>query len=655
MKKIHLSLTAMAVLMLAGCTDEPTSTSHEKSMAQGKTLEQILAEKSNSEEKALVKEGIQALLAGDYDKASQDFNIALVDDPTNTWLHTLNAMTYQLLARKGDVNQLEIAEAGYNQALKFDPTNAIASLQLGRIQKQQKRYEKAREEFANALLIEPQNLPALYELASTSYYLGDIKTAQAAIERYIKAAPNKAEAYRAAGMIMAASGKPQEALEFAKKYESLVENKSHARHVKNRVNEWKRLYDSGIIMLAQAEDAAAADPNAGAEGSTDSNAPAANGGDAANASAGNKQQASAAPAARAQMVAIDAIVMRISEEASTAKGNNILENFSLTLAPGTHMRARGHGIPATLNNADGTKTYQPVNFDGTSIFPPSTATTSPITSAVAGSVTGGGSPLSVSRLFTQGVSFGSVSYSLNIANATRKRIKVLDRPSVTTIVGKHAEFYAGIDLALGLAGQYGGNISKTPTGITVKVIPLSLEGDRVVLEIEVYGSLTPDLVNDVTKTFTEIQTSHVKTTVEMKLGETLMLGGINSHEDQADKSGFPLLQDIPGIQYLFSREATNSVRKSVTYLITPRTHEKTKADIKQAFSNSNIDAPTNLTELEMRNKDWFAPYNNNQVMILKYAAPLYREFRTGDITPVIWWQDEDFDEQITQIASFLYY
>ena len=78
------------------------------------------------------------------------------------------------------------------------------------------------------------------------------------------------------------------------------------------------------------------------------------------------------------------------------------------------------------------------------------------------------------------------------------------------------------------------------------------------------------------------------------------------------------------------------------------------ADIKQAFNNSNVDVPTNLTELEMRNKDWFSP-SNNQVMILKYAAPMYREFRTNDISPVIWWQHEEFDEQITQIASFLYY
>src|SRR5690606_7009432 len=125
----------MAVLTLTGCVEEPASKSHDKSTAQGKSLEQILSEKSNSEEKALVKEGIQALLAGDYDKASKDFNVALVDDPTNSWLHTLNAMAYQLIARNGDVTQLEIAEAGYNQALKFEPSNSIASLQLGRVQK----------------------------------------------------------------------------------------------------------------------------------------------------------------------------------------------------------------------------------------------------------------------------------------------------------------------------------------------------------------------------------------------------------------------------------------------------------------------------------------------------------------------------------------
>jgi tetratricopeptide (TPR) repeat protein len=661
LKKLHLSLTAMAVLILTGCVEEPTSKSHDKSTAQGKSLEQILSEKSNSEEKALVKEGIQALLAGDYDKASKDFNVALVDDPTNSWLHTLNAMAYQLIARNGDVTQLEIAEAGYNQALKFEPSNSIASLQLGRVQKQQKRYKEAQQEFANVLLLEPSNLPALYELASASYYLGDIKTARVAIERYIKAAPNKADAYRAAGMIMAASGKSLEANEFLKKYESLAKNKPQAHLAKRRADEWKRLYDSGIIMLAQADSAAgdagaATDPNAGGDASADPNAATPGGGDTANA---DKKQAAAAPQAPAgpqQMVVIDAIVMRVSELGQTRKGQNILENFSLTLAPGTHMYARARGIPdpnfTQTINTDGTGSTTindpgNVDFQGAPIFPGA--------ANLATTITSGGSPLSVSRLFTQGISFGSVSYSLNIANAYNERIKVLDRPSVTAIVGKHAEFYAGTDLALGLTGQFGGNVVKTPTGITVKVTPLSLEGERVQLEIEVYGSLTPAVMPvDTTKTFTRIQTSHVKTTVEMNLGETLMLGGINSHEDQNDRDGFPLLQDIPVIQYFFSQETTSSLRKSVTYLITPRTHEKNKADIKQAFANPT-EGLTNLTELEMRNKDWFAPYNNNQVMILKYAAPLYREFRTGDITPVIWWQDEDFNEQITQIASFLYY
>ncbi|MBN9413340.1 MAG: tetratricopeptide repeat protein [Candidatus Paracaedimonas acanthamoebae] len=631
MKKLQISLTAMAVLMLTGCADEPTSNIHEKSTLHGKTLEQILAEKSNSEEKVLVKEGIQALIAEEYNKASEIFNIALVDDPTNSWLHTLNAMSYQLMARKGDISQLEIAEAGYNQALKFEPSNSIASLQLGRVKKQQKDFKRAQEEFANVLLIEPNNLAALYELASTSYYLGDIKTAQASIERYIKASPNKSEAYRAAGMIMAAAGKSSQANDYFKKYEKLSENKSQAQMAKRRIDEWKRLYDSGIIMLAQAEDGAAGDPNGSADASADPNAA---------ASEKPAAPAAQAPTTPAQMVAIDAIVMRISELGTTTKGSNILENFSLTLAPGTHMKAKGHGIPGTVA---GTSTA--IDFQGNPIFPG--VTNLPAT------ITGGGSPLSVSRLFTQGVSFGSVSYSLNIANAYSERIKVLDRPSITTIVGKNAEFYAGTDLVLGLGGQYGGNISKTPTGITVKVTPLSLEGDRVLLEIEVLGSLTPDTTNNVTETFTSIQTSHVKTTVEMKLGETLMLGGINSHEDQSDRSGFPILQDIPGLQYFFSQETTSSLRKSVTYLITPRSHDKNIAEIQHAFNNPH-DAPTNLTELEIRNKDWFTPYNN-QVMMLKYAAPLYREFRTGDIAPVAWWQDEDFNEQITQIASFLYY
>src|SRR5690606_19905486 len=113
--------------------------------------------------------------------------------------------------------------------------------------------------------------------------------------------------------------------------------------------------------------------------------------------------AAAAPAAAAaspdEMVVIDAIVMRVSENGTTTKGSNILDTFSVTLAPGTHMYGRGKTLSAT-----GDGSISSGVFAASGDFPATGAFSSPV-----------GTGLSVSRVFTQGISFGNVTYSLKIA------------------------------------------------------------------------------------------------------------------------------------------------------------------------------------------------------------------------------------------------
>ena len=58
--------------------------------------------------------------------------------------------------------------------------------------------------------------------------------------------------------------------------------------------------------------------------------------------------------------------------------------------------------------------------------------------------------------------------------------------------------------------------------------------------------------------------------VVMNLGDTLVLGGLSEKESTTNRDGVPLLQDLPGVQYLFSQQQRTDYQRSVLILITPR-------------------------------------------------------------------------------------
>lgn len=635
---LNTTILGSAFLLISACSENQMDHNSGNNHAQNKSIKQVIAEhKDKNTKKGEIAQGVDFMLAGNYDEAGVKFNHLLTSDPTNGTVHLLNAINYQLKAKGGDVGQLDIAEAGLVEALKFNPTDALASLQLGRVKKSKKEYLKAQEEFANTLLLDPDNKQAVYELATTSYLMGDLKTARVAIERYLKAHPAKPEALHSAAIIRAACGDPAAAKNALAKLSSIKDQDFRAKEAQRRVLDWKKLYDEGLITLAQAAPATPPDVMSTAP---DLVAP------AADAAPAPPAAPAAAPSAKPTMVVIDALVMRSSEAGTTSKGNNILENFAVTLAPGTHLKARAKGAGTS-----------PSNFDSVNIFPKNT----PGGIDIAGTITGGSqNPFSVSRLFVQGVTFGSVQYSLNIANTDKLTIQVMDRPSVTTILGQKGEFFSGIEYVLGLAGQFGGSITRTPVGIELVVTPTTYdpETDTVTLDIRMYGSLQnqDNPPADVTKTFAQFSVSRVYTTVNMKMGETIMLGGIQTRTDQQDKTGFPGLQDIPAVQYLFSNESTSSERKVVTFLITPRLAADAKklTQLQLAKDSTTKDRPT-LTELELRHKDWFAAPVPNWVVHYRMMDGLYRDFRTGDVPAIGWDQPDSLEEQLESLRTFFYY
>jgi Type II secretory pathway, component PulD len=637
-------LVSAAAIILAACQDQSPQ-SLQTSQADGElTLQQMLAENAKTEENTQIAAGMQAMLKGDYAKANRLFNVILIDDPLNSGVHTLNALTYQLMAKQGDALKYDLALAGYEQALKIDPNNTFASLQLGRIYAEKRDYINAQEQFSKVLLEDPTNSAAQFELASVSYHLGDLRTARVSIDRALRTQPDKGEYVRAAALIYAAAGDATQAGVYLGKYKTVEQRKSQHKYLEKRLDDWAHLHTTKSFVVAQADttgeaagDAAASDPNAPAPAP----APVATAADTA------QPQQTDDTAEDDDMVVIDVTVMRISEKGGTSKGQNILENLTLSLAPWTYYRGRHAGTSI------GTGNIFPTNNGSTYISRSSS------NSALGGSVDGAALKGTTARLITQGISLGTINYSLNIANSENEYIEVIGRPTLTTGIGKKAEFFSGNSIKIAVSGNFGGNVTDTPIGFKLEVTPTNLQQEDITMDVRVEGStfsetMTESLKQDGSQVFALLQ-SHIDTNIKMKLGETVILGGISERTQENSKTGVPLLQNIPGIQYLFSREKTNAERRSIVYMLTPRSHKTVQRKTRQYFAKGQeFGNRPNLTELEKRHKDWFDP-GYHHISILDRLGHLYSEFRTGDLQKLSWHKEESLEQELNIIAGYLWY
>jgi general secretion pathway protein D len=643
-------LVSAAAIILAACQDQSPQ-SLQTSQADGElTLQQMLAENAKTEENTQIAAGMQAMLKGDYAKANRLFNVILIDDPLNSGVHTLNALTYQLMAKQGDALKYDLALAGYEQALKIDPNNTFASLQLGRIYAEKRDYINAQEQFSKVLLEEPTNSAAQFELASVSYHLGDLRTARVSIDRALRTQPDKGEYVRAAALIYAAAGESTQANIYLDKYKTVEQRKSQHKYLEKRLDDWAHLHTTKSFVVAQADttgeaagdaagDAApASDPNAAADAPAP--VPVAPAADAPPADAAGDDD----------MVVIDVTVMRISENGGTSKGQNILENLTLSLAPWTYYRGRHAGNPIGASSIFPTNNGSTYFTSGNTTYP---------TTFEGGTVSGTDLKGTTAKLITQGISLGTINYSLNIANSENEYIEVIGRPTLTTGIGKKAEFFSGNSIKIAVSGNFGGNVTDTPVGFKLEVTPTSLQQEDITMDVRVEGStLSETLPESLKKTGSQVFAllqSHIDTNIKMKLGETVILGGISERTQANSKSGVPLLQNIPGIQYLFSKEETSSERRSIVYMLTPRSHKAVQRKTRQYFAKGQeFGNRPNLTELEKRHKDWFDP-GYHHISILDKLGHLYSEFRTGDLKKLSWHKEESLEQELNIIAGYLWY
>jgi type IV pilus assembly protein PilQ len=66
-----------------------------------------------------------------------------------------------------------------------------------------------------------------------------------------------------------------------------------------------------------------------------------------------------------------------------------------------------------------------------------------------------------------------------------------------------------------------------------------------------------------------IITKNAETNVNLRDGQTIVIGGLNKETSSRSDTGVPYLESIPGLGYLFKRKGSDDRREDLLIFITP--------------------------------------------------------------------------------------
>ncbi len=147
------------------------------------------------------------------------------------------------------------------------------------------------------------------------------------------------------------------------------------------------------------------------------------------------------------------------------------------------------------------------------------------------------------------------------------RLKVISSPRVVTANQVEALIEQGTELPYQQATSSGAtSISFRKANLSLKVRPQITPDGNVVLDVDV----NKDNVGIATPSGFAIDTKHVKTSVLIENGGTVVIGGIYIQEQRNDVNKVPLLGDLPGVGPLFRNTQRIDNKAELLVFLTPR-------------------------------------------------------------------------------------
>lgn len=189
--------------------------------------------------------------------------------------------------------------------------------------------------------------------------------------------------------------------------------------------------------------------------------------------------------------------------------------------------------------------------------------------------------------FLATVGAAGLKYSIGVTdkwyaelNALAKKglVNIISSPHVLASDNKEARIDVSREIPVA-TGQTtvasGATISETTieyrdTGIILSVTPHINDRGLVTMDISQEVSDLDEDVNVAGKNYPSFFKRTVKTTLTVKHGQTIVIGGLIRDKEEEDISGVPCLIDVPVVRYLFGLQKKKTEKVELIVLITPR-------------------------------------------------------------------------------------
>ena len=154
--------------------------------------------------------------------------------------------------------------------------------------------------------------------------------------------------------------------------------------------------------------------------------------------------------------------------------------------------------------------------------------------------------------------------------------RTLASPNLVALSGDSAAFLAGGEFPVPIANVTNTGVSVTiewkEFGVRLRFVPTVLDSNRIRLyvapEVSAPDNTRAVLLNGYI--VPGITTRRVSTTVEMKDGDVLVIGGVKQREVNKVTSKFPILGDIPLISLLFKHSKTETLDRDLVIVVSPQ-------------------------------------------------------------------------------------
>lgn len=160
--------------------------------------------------------------------------------------------------------------------------------------------------------------------------------------------------------------------------------------------------------------------------------------------------------------------------------------------------------------------------------------------------------------------------------ASRRDVDIISTPRIAVRNGGRAEIVNGNDIPYAeittvVGGVPTSTIRYKQTGVKLFVTPYLAGSDTVLLGLEVELSIPTNVTETSTASVSPIvATRSAKTDVQVRDGNTFVIGGLISTNNLEQVNKVPILGDIPLLGILFRSTLTQKTYTEVLFFITPR-------------------------------------------------------------------------------------